>query len=75
MSFSPAHSGFPGNYALVSMVQHVGGTHGTGHYRAFALSDNHPWTMSDDELVKVVDEGDVLSRNAYMLFYERQTFA
>ena len=51
------------------MVEHQGSYSG-GHYIAYVRLESTWFRMSDD-LVKEVDEAEVLKSQAYMLFYKR----
>ena len=75
LSFDIAYHGFPGAYKLASIVQHVGRAFGSGHYHAFARTDRDEWLMFNDGAVRQSSAREVMSREAYMLFYERQDLA
>ena len=51
------------------MTNHFG-VMGGGHYTAFACSEGK-WYQFDDHDVKEVTEKDVVTHNAYLLFYVR----
>lgn len=60
-------------YRLYGVVNHSG-TLSFGHYTAYGLvgeGDNRQWYLFNDSTVTHADEKDVVSKDAYMLFYER----
>ncbi|KAG4073136.1 hypothetical protein HA402_002525 [Bradysia odoriphaga] len=65
---------FPRNlYRLLAVVVHTGEAN-RGHfvtYRRGALRNSHRWYYTSDTVVKEVSIDEVLSINAYMLFYDR----
>lgn len=59
-------------YDCYAVSNHFGGL-GGGHYTAFALNDEGEWCNFDDSRVtKNIDESEVVSSAAYLLFYRRQ---
>jgi len=59
-------------YNLVAIVNHRG-VLGGGHYVAYAKNfKNNEWFEFDDSSVSQVSEQEVLSKEAYVLLYERQ---
>jgi ubiquitin C-terminal hydrolase len=56
-------------YQLTGLVVHVGGFQG-GHYAAYVCV-NSVWCYATDMKVRVCDLDEVLSRQAYLLFYTR----
>lgn len=59
-------------YDCYAVSNHFGGL-GGGHYTAFALNDEGEWCNFDDSRVtKNVDESEVVSSAAYLLFYRRR---
>lgn len=73
-------------YALGAMIEHIGLTPHSGHYMAYkrlfpeSLKSRSEkaqyrgkWLQANDEVIKIVDEKQVLGRkrSAYLLFYER----
>ncbi|CAH3164466.1 unnamed protein product [Porites evermanni] len=59
-------------YNLIAVSNHYGGM-GGGHYTAYAKNcKDGRWYSFDDSSVSSVDEGQVVSKAAYVLFYERQ---
>lgn len=59
-------------YDCIGVVNHYGDL-GAGHYTSFAKNpyDNR-WRCFDDNRVKIIDASQVVSNNAYILFYLRQ---
>ncbi|XP_072298554.1 ubiquitin carboxyl-terminal hydrolase 43-like [Eucyclogobius newberryi] len=59
-------------YDLYAVCNHHGGMHG-GHYTAYCRNsvDGH-WYSFDDSSVESVPEGEVCTRGAYLLFYQRR---
>ncbi|CAM9300772.1 unnamed protein product, partial [Lampetra planeri] len=59
-------------YDLYAVCNHHGGMHG-GHYTAFCRNSvDGQWYSYDDSSVEAVPEGDVCTRGAYILFYQRR---
>ena len=59
-------------YDCYAVSNHFGGL-GGGHYTAYALNDEGDWCNFDDSRVtKNIDEAEVVSNAAYMLFYRRR---
>jgi len=59
-------------YDCYAVSNHFGGL-GGGHYTAYALNDEGEWSNFDDSRVtKNIDESEVVSSAAYMLFYRRR---
>lgn len=59
-------------YDCYAVSNHFGGL-GGGHYTAYALNDEGEWCNFDDSRVtKNIDESEVVSSAAYMLFYRRR---
>ena len=61
-----------GNYTydLYAVSNHIGNMNG-GHYFAFVKSQtNNKWYCADDDNITEMEESDVLTQNAYMLFYK-----
>ncbi|XP_054823916.1 ubiquitin carboxyl-terminal hydrolase 10-like isoform X2 [Prosopis cineraria] len=60
-------------YDLYAISNHYGGL-GGGHYTAYAkLIDENRWYHFDDSQVTLVDEAEIKSSAAYVLFYQRVT--
>lgn len=57
-------------YDLYGVINHEG-VLGGGHYYAFIKSDG-VWRCFNDDLVTSVDQSALVSRNAYILFYQRR---
>ncbi|XP_077415170.1 ubiquitin carboxyl-terminal hydrolase 43 [Vanacampus margaritifer] len=59
-------------YDLYAVCNHHGGMHG-GHYTAFCRNSvDGQWYSYDDSNAEPVPEGDVCTRGAYILFYQRR---
>jgi len=56
-------------YELYGVVNHIGGM-GSGHYTAFVKCSGR-WLCCNDDRVCPISEQDVVSANAYLLFYAR----
>lgn len=61
-------------YKLQSLVEHYGNENG-GHYYSFKKlypqkERNINWVITNDSMVELLPEEQILKRNAYMLFYE-----
>lgn len=64
-------SGRPHVYELYAISNHYGGL-GGGHYSAYAkLIEENRWYHFDDSHVSPVNEGDIKTAAAYVLFYRR----
>lgn len=62
-------------YDLYAVVNHVGAL-GGGHYFAYVLSETDgKWKCFNDHQCKDVDENEVVSSTAYILFYRRRDVA
>lgn len=62
----------PPIYDLIAVSNHYGGM-GGGHYTAYAKNvKDERWYSFDDSSVSAVDESQIISKAAYVLFYERQ---
>ncbi|RWS11041.1 ubiquitin carboxyl-terminal hydrolase 19-like protein [Dinothrombium tinctorium] len=59
-------------YDLYAVINHYGGMFG-GHYTAFAKTSYQRrklgWRLFDDSRVEDIDEENIVTRNAYILFY------
>jgi len=66
----------PIEYLLRSVIVHRGSAE-SGHYSTFCLMSLLPrrWMYFSDEEVRCVKEDEVLSSQAYMLFYERKALS
>ncbi len=66
----------PMRYDLFAVSNHLGDNMNSGHYTACArnLWDNceSKWYEYNDDIVNEIDDGDVVTNNAYILFYKRQ---
>ncbi|XP_078369197.1 ubiquitin carboxyl-terminal hydrolase 4-like [Oculina patagonica] len=59
-------------YKLIAVSNHYGGM-GGGHYTAYAKNcRDGRWYSFDDSSVSSVDEDQIVSKAAYVLFYQRQ---
>lgn len=59
-------------YTLQCVVNHVGGIH-NGHYYTYCKDeDSNRWFNFNDERVHEIKECDVVTENAYILFYLRE---
>ncbi|XP_051544645.1 ubiquitin carboxyl-terminal hydrolase 15-like isoform X4 [Myxocyprinus asiaticus] len=59
-------------YDLIAVSNHYGGM-GGGHYTAFAKNkEDNKWYNFDDSSVSAVNEDQIVSKAAYVLFYQRQ---
>ncbi len=56
-------------YALCGVLVHAGQSIGMGHYFAYVRGANRLWYLMDDDMVQQARTRDVLSQEAYMLFY------
>ena len=57
-------------YDLIGVVNHYGGS-SYGHYTAYCLNKGS-WIKYDDESVSDINEKNVMSNAAYVLFYKRK---
>lgn len=59
-------------YNLIAVSSHCGGM-GGAHYTAFAKNkDDGKWYYFDDSSVSATSEDQIVSKAAYVLFYQRQ---
>lgn len=56
------------DYELYAVIEHEG-TVNRGHYTALVKTENGWISANDARVVRIVDESNVVNRNAYMLFY------
>uniref|UniRef100_A0A8C7ZL18 Ubiquitin carboxyl-terminal hydrolase n=1 Tax=Oryzias sinensis TaxID=183150 RepID=A0A8C7ZL18_9TELE len=62
----------PCRYDLIAVSNHYGGM-GGGHYTAYAKNkDDGKWYNFDDSSVSPASEDQIVSKAAYVLFYQRQ---
>ncbi|XP_069085172.1 ubiquitin carboxyl-terminal hydrolase 15 isoform X3 [Pleurodeles waltl] len=62
----------PSRYNLIAVSNHYGGM-GGGHYTAFAKNkDDGKWYYFDDSSVSTASQDQIVSKAAYVLFYQRQ---
>ncbi|XP_058066113.1 LOW QUALITY PROTEIN: ubiquitin carboxyl-terminal hydrolase 36 [Anopheles bellator] len=62
-------------YRLTSMVTHLGSTQHCGHYTAIGQTDGGAYHVFDDSSVRPVGIHNVMSTNAYILFFELESAA
>eukprot|EP00511_Aplanochytrium_stocchinoi_P004660 CAMPEP_0204824586 /NCGR_PEP_ID=MMETSP1346-20131115/2576_1 /ASSEMBLY_ACC=CAM_ASM_000771 /TAXON_ID=215587 /ORGANISM="Aplanochytrium stocchinoi, Strain GSBS06" /LENGTH=543 /DNA_ID=CAMNT_0051951799 /DNA_START=67 /DNA_END=1698 /DNA_ORIENTATION=- len=60
-------------YSLYGVLVHSGITANSGHYVAYVKASNGLWYEMDDVVVRQVGSPVVLSQNAYLLFYCRNS--
>jgi ubiquitin C-terminal hydrolase len=64
-------------YDLIAVSNHMGSIYG-GHYTAYAqhkTDGNNEWYLFDDSRVSLVSsEDEIISKNAYLLFYIKRSF-
>lgn len=63
----------PPPYQLYGIIVHISPFSAGGHYVAYVKSGDGNWYECDDSSVTEVDEDEVLSQTAYMLFYRRSS--
>ena len=62
---------FHSKYELYAISNHIGNTN-MGHYYAYCKnSDDGKWYNFDDDSVTEMDESDLVTNNAYCLFYKK----
>ena len=59
-------------YSLVGVVKHKGKSLGNGHYIACCRLDNNEWYEFNDNMVRKIDRNQVVSDEAFVLFYEEK---
>tara|TARA_B100000035_G_C21036620_1_gene571341 strand:+ start:4488 stop:5510 length:1023 start_codon:yes stop_codon:yes gene_type:complete len=60
-------------YDLFGICNHLGGTKG-GHYNSYVKNLNGKWYLYDDtEVIEITDVENLVSSNAYCLFYRKKT--
>lgn len=63
---------YNGEYKLCSIINHSGNNLQNGHYFTYAFSSvNDKWYKFNDDNVSEINESNIVSSNAYLLFYER----
>jgi len=55
-------------YELYGVVNHTGEI-SCGHYYAYILASNNKWYRISDSSVSTIEEKDIVTKNAYILFY------
>eukprot|EP00731_Ephydatia_muelleri_P019889 Em0012g714a len=58
-------------YTLIAVINHTGDMKG-GHYTAYGKRNNE-WFSFDDSTVECISEDGIVSRFAYVLFYQKDT--
>lgn len=56
-------------YDLYCIVNHIGNMN-NGHYFSYIRSDNNIWHKIDDENISLINSNNIISNNAYILFYK-----
>jgi ubiquitin C-terminal hydrolase len=60
------------NYKLVSVINHIGSNIETGHYTTYSLCDtDNNWYSYDDSCVRQISIDNIVTNNAYLLFYSK----
>ncbi|KAL0572755.1 hypothetical protein ABG067_009248, partial [Albugo candida] len=62
------------SYSLYAVLVHLGYGCDSGHYFAYVKGPNGNWYRTDDEDVEAVSIKEVMSQNAYMLFYQQDSY-
>lgn len=60
----------PSYYKLLSVCNHYGSM-GGGHYTSFCKDTKGVWRQFNDSNVETISETDIVTKNAYILFYEK----
>lgn len=60
-------------YELFGMVNHLGSSVG-GHYTAYCQDDKELLEFNDESVFRITDETEIISPQAYILFYKRKRF-
>ncbi|KAK9455241.1 hypothetical protein V1511DRAFT_459397 [Dipodascopsis uninucleata] len=68
--FPPNDQKPPFKYNLYGVVNHYGSVRG-GHYTALVHKNNKGWLIFDDSRVAMCSRDKVVTKDAYVLFYER----
>lgn len=58
-------------YNLYGICNHIGNING-GHYTSYIKNANNKWYSFDDNSVNVLDDKNIISNNAYCLFYRKK---
>jgi uncharacterized UBP type Zn finger protein len=58
-------------FNLLSVIVHKGVKSTKGHYYSYTKRTKKEWVYCNDEHTQVVEDGEVLGKDAYMLLYER----
>lgn len=59
---------FSNKYDLYAICNHYGDAHG-GHYTVFCKNSDDLWFVFDDEKVEQINNNQLITENAYILFY------
>ena len=59
-------------YDLFAVCNHYGGVQG-GHYNAFVINSMKEWILYDDTICQKIQNNDIITTDAYCLFYRRHT--
>ena len=57
-------------YELYSVINHVGGYNG-GHYYSYCKHTDGNWFIFNDAAVQPLNQSQIISKEAYILFYQR----
>lgn len=68
--FCTSYDKLQSTYELVSVDNHQGAT-GGGHYFAFCKDPDDKWRKYNDSHVSEISEKDIVTNNAYCLFYQK----
>lgn len=60
------------HYVLTGIVEHVGSSRASGHYRAIVKSTDGAWCLKDDSRSRVLPESKAMNQQAYILLYSRK---
>ena len=58
-------------YDLYAISNHIGGTRG-GHYYAYVKNSDNNWYKYNDKYVSSLSEADLITPEAYCLFYKKK---
>jgi len=61
----------PTGYELISVINHIGGDTGGGHYTTMNRTADGSWITINDEEITATLPTDICTKNAYILFYEQ----
>lgn len=69
--FCSSYDKLKSNYSLFSVCNHQGAT-GGGHYFAYCKDPDGKWRVYNDSSVSDIDEREVVTKDAYCLFYQKK---